>query len=507
MARAVYQKIQYLQNTVLGEVIDLEVPLVDTLGFDIKMNGLSRYNNDIIGFGAKIAETDVGIYFRNYYYSQGGNYKQYIRFGNTNIANTTSYATMPSSQQAKITNNANATSITVEAFSKTLTRTKTEIGTFNYPDLSLYLFGLHTKTETEEYLETKHTGYVFYAKITNNGVLIRDMIPVKRLSDGIYGLFDKVSKKFFIAKSGNTTCFTGTTQEVYYDSQGNELAAKTDLIIELNQINETKNLIKQAIINKGQTVEDTDSFRSYVDKIAAIETGNGGVLSEKEYDNCLSLSREILLPPEPKYELLSYVRNPFASYIDTGINPYGKKLKCEFKFGPITGLTGHTKGLFGGFNATEGYNLFTFYHDNSAWNFYAKSGAPLIRNITKGYSIGYTGDILEGYIEVGDADYSYNFIINNPSNNMNNVVYEGSGNVSGRFPTSPTITIFCQNSVNGPVTGDPAITNLYYFRMYLDDVIVRDFIPVKDTSGVVCLYDKATRTFFYSQNGNLEGGV
>jgi hypothetical protein len=90
---------------------------------------------------------------------------------------------------------------------------------------------------------------------------------------------------------------------------------------------------------------------------------------------------------------------------------------------------------------------------------------------------------------------------------MNNVVYEGSGAVSGRFPTKPTITIFCQNSDNGPVTGDPAITNLYYFKMYLDDVIVRDFIPVKDADGVVCLYDKATRTFFYSQNGSLEGGV
>lgn len=46
-----------------------------------------------------------------------------------------------------------------------------------------------------------------------------------------------------------------------------------DLLDNLNYLDETKKQIKQAIIDKGQTVSDTDSFRSYVDKIEAIETG------------------------------------------------------------------------------------------------------------------------------------------------------------------------------------------------------------------------------------------
>lgn len=340
--------------------------------------------------------------------------------------------------------------------------------------------------------------HIYHCRIDLDGVQIRDLIPMKRIEDGICGMFDNISKVFY----AGTAEFTGPEEEVYYNANGN-ITKEYTLKEKLEHINETKSLIKNAIISKGQAVADTDTFRSYADKISAII---GGGLSEEDYATCLELSKEILLPPEPEYELLSYVRNPGQSYIDTGINPYGKKIKVEFKFGPIVGFTGHTKGLFGGFSSSEGYNLFTFYHDLSSWNFYAKSGAPLVRNITNGYSIGYTGDEFEGYIEVGDT-YSYRFIINNPSNNMNNVVYEGSGNVSGQFPTKPTITIFCQNSDDGPVIGDPAIANLYYFRMYLDDVIVRDFIPVKDANGVVCLYDKATRTFFYSQNGNLEGGV
>lgn len=38
---------------------------------------------------------------------------------------------------------------------------------------------------------------------------------------------------------------------------------------------ETKSLIKAALIEKGQAVSDTDTFRSYADKVLAIEAGGG----------------------------------------------------------------------------------------------------------------------------------------------------------------------------------------------------------------------------------------
>ena len=41
----------------------------------------------------------------------------------------------------------------------------------------------------------------------------------------------------------------------------------------LNKVLSTKDDIKAAIIEKGQTVADTDTFASYTDKIRAIETG------------------------------------------------------------------------------------------------------------------------------------------------------------------------------------------------------------------------------------------
>ncbi len=41
----------------------------------------------------------------------------------------------------------------------------------------------------------------------------------------------------------------------------------------LQKLLDTKNAIKAAIVAKGQTIADTDTFASYADKIAAIETG------------------------------------------------------------------------------------------------------------------------------------------------------------------------------------------------------------------------------------------
>ena len=56
----------------------------------------------------------------------------------------------------------------------------------------------------------------------------------------------------------------------------------------LDYLNETKNLIKEAIINKGQEVLDTDTFRSYAEKINNIEnldTTNAKIFASEEEMN------------------------------------------------------------------------------------------------------------------------------------------------------------------------------------------------------------------------------
>ena len=46
-----------------------------------------------------------------------------------------------------------------------------------------------------------------------------------------------------------------------------------DLQDNLDYLSQTKTVIKNAIVNKGQNISDSDSFRSYAQKISNITTG------------------------------------------------------------------------------------------------------------------------------------------------------------------------------------------------------------------------------------------
>lgn len=48
---------------------------------------------------------------------------------------------------------------------------------------------------------------IYYLKIYNDGILVRDFIPVRRKSDGKIGMLDKVENKFYTSLNGNE--FTG----------------------------------------------------------------------------------------------------------------------------------------------------------------------------------------------------------------------------------------------------------------------------------------------------------
>ena len=65
----------------------------------------------------------------------------------------------------------------------------------------------------------------------------------------------------------------------------------------LNYLNETKQQIKQAIIEKGQNINDEDTFRSYVEKINDIQLG---ILSENEAYELNSILNTILNEEVPE---------------------------------------------------------------------------------------------------------------------------------------------------------------------------------------------------------------
>lgn len=41
--------------------------------------------------------------------------------------------------------------------------------------------------------------------------------------------------------------------------------------------------------------------------------------------------------------------------------------------------------------------------------------------------------------------------------------------------------------------------NIYDCKIYDNDVLVRDIIPVLDKNGVACMYDKVNKKFYYNK--------
>ncbi len=68
----------------------------------------------------------------------------------------------------------------------------------------------------------------------------------------------------------------------------------------------------------------------------------------------------------------------------------------------------------------------------------------------------------------------------------------------GNFATPETAYLF-NGSGSYPAGYTPAQMRLYYCKIYNNDTLVRDFIPVLDWNGRPCMYDKVTDELFYNQ--------
>ena len=74
--------------------------------------------------------------------------------------------------------------------------------TFTESTLPMYLFGLNTPAEVVT--KRSFVGRIYFFKIWEKGTLIRDYVPCYRKSDGVIGLYEKVSGNFYTNAGTNS---------------------------------------------------------------------------------------------------------------------------------------------------------------------------------------------------------------------------------------------------------------------------------------------------------------
>lgn len=237
------------------------------------------------------------------------------------------------------------------------------------------------------------------------------------------------------------------------------------IIDKLNQLLQTKTLIKQALIDKGIEVSDTDSFASYVDKIEGITSG--GV---------------------PKgFTELQYLEKTAQTndYIDLGITAnMNTSIELEFSTNAwVNNSSAQPQALFGhqGGNSRVSFGLFANYFSSSTPNTRYVYGADLgtrtsvstptiAPNTIYKYKLGggelrVNGELVDTYTEKTDM-------------------------------TTGNLWLFRINAVSSVSayysTADACVYGkVYSLKVYDGDELIRDLVPVqrKDTLGYG-LYDK-----------------
>lgn len=177
------------------------------------------------------------------------------------------------------------------------------------------------------------------------------------------------------------------------------------------------------------------------------------------------------------YEV-EYLESTGTQYIDTGFahtNKSGVEIKTQ-----LTKRPSEKAFPFGGRynNNSMSRAMFYYFTNGGQWGFdYTGSGNRW--NVSG-----------VGMLDVCEVAYLQNKV----------TINDKSYTFSSRAFTSPyTIYLFACNTGGTVELESRGAMKIWYCRLYEDNVLKHNFIPVVDLEGVPCLYDKITKEFFYNK--------
>ena len=181
---------------------------------------------------------------------------------------------------------------------------------------------------------------------------------------------------------------------------------------------------------------------------------------------------------------VNYLESNGTQYIDTGVKAYSD-LCTEMQFRAITLKPGYDWGV----GVTDYTNGSVFYLPITKGN---------NANIFEIHQTTTNTSVTTVTADTNDHTIAFNYRATSNSNPC--YMYDGTNKgtlATFSQTTNKTIPLFARNW-NG--TMGKAHIRIHWCKMYnsVTGVMVRDFIPVLDSQGVPCMYDKVTQAFFYN---------
>ena len=219
---------------------------------------------------------------------------------------------------------------------------------------------------------------------------------------------------------------------------------------------QTKDDLKSIIEGNGYGVinEDNDSFTS--------ENGSYNI----KFNDVQGWKRS--------YKEVGYLESTGTQYIDTGVQSR-KNLKISITAKINEDLNSNNLSLFGGWSGNSYAQLCT---NSSTGGWIVQWATPFADYNTKdNYKHTHVLDLSERKYTIDDITYD---ITSNISSDSEGTIFICAVNNSGRVIRRTSLT-------------------LWECRIWSNNNIVRDFIPVLDDNNIACLYDKVEGKYYYNQ--------
>lgn len=183
------------------------------------------------------------------------------------------------------------------------------------------------------------------------------------------------------------------------------------------------------------------------------------------------------VPPEPEYTPITCITGTGTQYCDSTYTPTSEHFKIEAKYL----ITSNNGALFGAYYASSApHYAITLYLTYANLEVYIGSTSGPYR-VSHSYN-----NIYEVSVDANNGNATVVFNNNTTTTTYSTPLRYCDGLILAQRNLAT-------NNVEGHLRG-----SLYYLKLYDNDVLVRDFIPVLDGNGVPCLYDKVEREFHYN---------